>query len=224
MEEQVWLTTTDDRAMLRFLGEKYSTRKMRLFLVGCGRAVWQSIPVPEWQEVLQVAEQYADSEVDGEVLQRAWRVAYGPYLAGEGNTRAALEANGVNLHEGLFEGMNWTHNICRTAVASDFGMHRLGSMTAPTGGAGKVPQSPDLLRDVIGNPFRPVAFDPRWRSEAAVGIAAKMYDDRDFRAMPILADALEEVGCNSADILSHCREPGVHVRGCWVVDLVLGKA
>ena len=51
-----------------------------------------------------------------------------------------------------------------------------------------------------------------------------MYDDRDFAAMPILADALEEAGCDSANILAHCREPGVHVRGCWVVDLVLGKS
>ena len=81
----------------------------------------------------------------------------------------------------------------------------------------------NLVRDIVGNPFRPVAFDPAWRTEAAVGIAAKMYDERDFRAMPILADALEEAGCDSGDILSHCREPGVHVRGCWVADLVLGK-
>jgi hypothetical protein len=86
-----------------------------------------------------------------------------------------------------------------------------------------IPADADWLRDIFGNPFRPVVFDPAWRTEAAVGIAAKMYDDRDFRAMPILADALEEAGCDSPDILSHCRNPGVHVRGCWVVDLVLGK-
>lgn len=81
----------------------------------------------------------------------------------------------------------------------------------------------DLLRCVVGNPFRPVAFDHAWRMEHTVGIAAKMYDERDFRAMPILADALEEAGCDSADVLSHCREPGPHARGCWVVDGVLGK-
>ena len=80
-----------------------------------------------------------------------------------------------------------------------------------------------LLRDIFGNPFRPVAFDPAWRTEHTVGLALRMYDDRDFAAMPILADALEEAGCDSADILAHCREPGVHVRGCWVVDLVLGR-
>jgi hypothetical protein len=81
----------------------------------------------------------------------------------------------------------------------------------------------EAVSEILGDPFRPVAFDPRWRTEHAVGIAATMYDERDFRAMPILADALEEAGCDSADMLTHCREPGVHVRGCWVVDLVLGK-
>ena len=82
----------------------------------------------------------------------------------------------------------------------------------------------DLLRDIFGNPFRPVAFDPAWRTEAAVGIAAKMYDDRQFAAMPILADALQDAGCEDEQVLTHCREPGTHVRGCWVVDLLLGKS
>ena len=81
-----------------------------------------------------------------------------------------------------------------------------------------------LARDIFGNPFRPVTFDPAWRTADATGIAARMYESRDFSAMPILADALEEAGCTNADVLLHCREPGVHVRGCWVVDLVLGKS
>jgi hypothetical protein len=80
-----------------------------------------------------------------------------------------------------------------------------------------------LLRDIFGNPFRPVAFDPAWRTATAVGIAAKMYDSRDFAAMPILADALQDAGCENDAILRHCREEATHVRGCWVVDLVLGK-
>jgi len=81
-----------------------------------------------------------------------------------------------------------------------------------------------LFHDIFGNPFRPVAFATSWRTEHSVGLAARMYDDREFAAMPILADAIEEAGCDNADILFHCRESGVHVRGCWVVDLVLGKA
>jgi hypothetical protein len=81
-----------------------------------------------------------------------------------------------------------------------------------------------LLRDIFGNPFRPVAFDPSWRTSTAVALASQMYESREFSAMPILADALQDAGCEDADILGHCRGPGPHVRGCWVVDLVLGKA
>ncbi len=82
-----------------------------------------------------------------------------------------------------------------------------------------------IVRDIVGNPFRPVAFDPSWRSDTAVSLANGMYESRDFSAMPILADALQDAGCENDDILTHCRDPQqVHVRGCWVVDLVLGKA
>ena len=80
------------------------------------------------------------------------------------------------------------------------------------------------LRDVVGNPFRTVAFDPAWRSEAAVALAAVIYAEQAFDRLPVLADALEEAGCDDADVLVHCRRPdAVHVRGCWVIDLVLGK-
>ncbi|WP_232069497.1 hypothetical protein [Gemmata massiliana] len=81
----------------------------------------------------------------------------------------------------------------------------------------------NLLHDIFGNPFRPVAFSSLWRTATAVTLAAQMYDSRDFSAMPILADALQDAGCDSADVLDHCRGPGPHVRGCWVVGLVLGK-
>ena len=77
---------------------------------------------------------------------------------------------------------------------------------------------------VFGNPFRPVSFLPAWRTDTTLALARQMYESRDFSAMPILADALQDAGCDSPDILSHCREPGQHVRGCWAVDLVLGKA
>jgi len=80
-----------------------------------------------------------------------------------------------------------------------------------------------LVRDIFGNPFRPVSFSPSWRTDTAVSLARQMYDARDFSAMPILADALQDAGCNDDDILNHCQGPGPHVRGCWVVDLVLNK-
>jgi hypothetical protein len=84
-------------------------------------------------------------------------------------------------------------------------------------------QQAAFLRDTCGNPFRPVAFSLEWRTDTALSLASQMYESRDFGAMPILADALQDAGCDNADILDHCRGPGPHVRGCWVVDLVLGK-
>jgi hypothetical protein len=75
----------------------------------------------------------------------------------------------------------------------------------------------------VANPFRPVTADPRWLTATAVALAQAIYEDRAFDRMPILADALEEAGGDDADLLAHCRSDGPHVRGCWAVDLVLGK-
>jgi hypothetical protein len=81
-----------------------------------------------------------------------------------------------------------------------------------------------LLRDIFGNPFRPVAFNPAWRTSDVVLLAQGIYDDRAFDRMPILADALQDAGCDCDDILGHCRDANQpHARGCWVVDLILGK-
>ena len=79
------------------------------------------------------------------------------------------------------------------------------------------------LRCIAGNPFRLVTFNSAWRTDTAVSPARQMYDARDFSAMPILADALQDAGCDDEDVLNHCRGGGSHVRGCWVCDRVLGK-
>ena len=79
------------------------------------------------------------------------------------------------------------------------------------------------LRDIFGDPFRPATFDPSWRTLNVIGLANSIYDERAFDKMPELGDALERAGCRDEAILNHCREPSEHVRGCWVVDLVLGK-
>jgi hypothetical protein len=82
----------------------------------------------------------------------------------------------------------------------------------------------NLVREIFGNPFRPVSFNPAWRTDTALSLAHQMYESRDFGAMPILADAIQDAGCDSDDILNHCRDASLtHVRGCWVVDLVLGR-
>jgi hypothetical protein len=105
---------------------------------------------------------------------------------------------------------------------------------------GKPPHSPDgiewrralgawsrvIALELIGpNPFRPLTFSSAWRTDTAVALASQMYESRDFSAMPILADALQDAGCDNDAILSHCRDTSLtHVRGCWVVDFVLGKS
>jgi hypothetical protein len=79
------------------------------------------------------------------------------------------------------------------------------------------------VRDIFGNPFRPITLDPSWLTATVTSLAQAIYEERAFDRLPVLADALEDAGCANAEILSHCRQPGEHVRGCWVVDLILSK-
>jgi hypothetical protein len=83
-----------------------------------------------------------------------------------------------------------------------------------------------LVRDLFGHPFRQPAIDPTWLAWNCAGtpkLAQAIYEEHCFGDLPILADALEEAGCTDAEILTHCRGPGPHARGCWVLDLILGK-
>jgi hypothetical protein len=80
-----------------------------------------------------------------------------------------------------------------------------------------------LLRCIFGNPFRRAAIGAGWRTATVLALARSIYADRAFDQLPILADALEDTGCTDADLLGHLRGPGPHVRGCWALDLLLGK-
>jgi hypothetical protein len=81
-----------------------------------------------------------------------------------------------------------------------------------------------LIRDIFGNPLRPVRVNPSWLTSDVAVLGRVVYDERAVDRLPILADALEDAGCTDGAILEHCRGPGPHVRGCWVVDLLLGKS
>lgn len=80
------------------------------------------------------------------------------------------------------------------------------------------------IRDLFGNPYRPVAVEPSWLTSTVVALANGIYEERAFDRMPILADALQDAGCDNDDVLTHCRGDSPHVRGCWVVDLLTGRA
>ncbi len=81
-----------------------------------------------------------------------------------------------------------------------------------------------VLRDVVGAPFSATKSVIAWQTVTVMSLATAIYADRAFDRLPILADALEDAGCDHADILNHCRGPGPHVLGCWPLDLVLGKS
>jgi hypothetical protein len=80
------------------------------------------------------------------------------------------------------------------------------------------------VREVLGNPFRAVALAPSWLTSDVVALATGIYEERAFDRMPILADALQDAGCESEEVLNHCRGQNEHWKGCWVADLLLGKS
>jgi hypothetical protein len=189
-----------------------SGRKFRLWLCRCLREVnW---PDAESAAAVEVAERYADGLASEEERSQACEAAdiavqrwYGTILS-HGATNY-LNARNARLALDVLDA-DFFANMAKPAEAD----HRRGGDSINSG----------RLRDIFGNPFRPVAFSPEWRTDTAVTLARTMYESREFGAMPILADALQDAGCDSDGILSHCRDTNAnHVRGCWVVDLVLGK-
>jgi hypothetical protein len=84
-----------------------------------------------------------------------------------------------------------------------------------------------LVRELFGDPLRVVAFNSAplaWRHNTIPKMAQVIYEERTFSGLPILADALEDAGCDNAELLDHCRQPGGHMRGCWALDLLMGKS
>jgi hypothetical protein len=205
--EADWLACTDAVPMLEFLRGKVSERKLRLFAVACCRRIWHLLP-EEWsRQTVELAEKYADGMCSDEQLAEAGKKAsWAAAWAGQGSAAEAAA---------------W--------VAADKGEDAWVEITAAHAGwaeAGVEAPRPlhcELLRDIFNNPFRPVTLDPEWPTPSAVAVARSIYDDRRFADLPLLADALEEAGCTNADILAHCRSERPHVRGCWIVDLLLGK-
>jgi hypothetical protein len=236
MTEAEWLAGTDVSRALEFAEGRLSPRRARLLAAALCRAAAPLLDHPDLARALNEIEWYADGRTGarelGAVSQKFRFVAIQQY---ERSLRAAeRDAPDAARADVARSELAWAV-VCAAAVSvtvRDVVM-RLSGEVARSLGAG-LPAAPTvllrdaeqaaLLRDLVGNPFRPAAFDAEWRTSTAVAIAKQMYDARDFSAMPILADALQDAGCDRDDILSHCRDAnGVHVRGCWVADLVLGK-
>jgi hypothetical protein len=222
MTEQEWLACEDPDPCLQSLAHKLCGRKLRLLSVACVRSVLNCITDDRFREALEFAELYSDGGAQEKrrdaLLRRCKERLYDPQWKARVTIQASLAAAAA------------TKCLMASPLQTWFALHLTAAATARAGrgdaaeraGRARTAQCA-LLRDIFGNPFRPVAFSPEWRTSTAVAVARGMYESRNFDAMPILADALQDAGCDSADVLEHCRGPGPHVRGCWVVDLVLGK-
>ena len=214
MTEEAWLKLTRLDPLLTFAIQHTSVRRVALFACGCCRCAqdWSLSGVEG--DAIHATERYRD----GEITRRTW-LKYGRALEGDESwlqTATGWECDFRDAVHCLFhENELSVHDVLLRAVERVSTTEYTEAVEAKLCG---------LLRDVFGNPFRPVSFSPAWRTENVVLLARQMYESRDFGAMPILADALQDAGCENEEILSHCRDANqVHVRGCWVVDLVLGK-
>jgi hypothetical protein len=219
-------------------GIRGSERKMRLLACAMCRRIEGLFVDTISGRAVEVSERFADGQASEEELARAFAeasVAAEEQAGGTAVFESAAPAFGVlpggwraRAKAAAAAAASCARQRPETAISAAIDAAReeaavvgRAQWAAETLGA---TASVALIRDIFGNPFRPAAINPAWLTPNVTALAATIYDDRAFDRLPILADALEEAGCDNAAILSHCRGPGPHVRGCWVVDLVTGRA
>jgi hypothetical protein len=199
--------------MLEFVRGKASDRKLRLFALAFVRRMYP-LPDKRSKRIWATVERYVDGLADPAQLRVAWASAR---WAANVATRQTDDET---------EGVRWL----LAALAEESPSWVIRGIYVPASPAERESHEAiqcRILCDLFGNPFRPVAITPAvpiWNDGTVSKLAQAIYDRRAFDRLSILADALEEAGCTDADILNHCRQPGEHVRGCWVVDLLLGKS
>jgi hypothetical protein len=203
MTEEDWLTCPDPEPMLRLLMQyKASSRKLRLFAIACARRVWAPSATDRELEVLDLALLMADGRAPDQDLWMTRSRVYDHPIAGL---------------------LSWATNVAdevSLAAASARGR----SVRSRAFLAERVAQT-ELLREVFGNPLRPVVIEPawlEWHQYLIRDLARGIYEDRTFQRLPILADALEDADCAEQALLDHLRAPGPHFRGCWAVDPLIG--
>lgn len=224
MTEKQWLSTPDPIAMMldqvAWMRLKRSRRKERLCSCACCFALGDSLSNKTQRSALLASERYADGLIKSATLGTWWT------RMNTLTNRARPKNNRETAEVAICRAVAWAckedrfferHNTIYTLCNSKSGLK--SSVREPLR-----PVVAGIIRDIFGNPFRKITFNKKWRTDTAVSLARAMYDSREFSAMPILADALQDAGCDNEDVLSHCRDANqVHVRGCWVVDVVLEK-
>lgn len=213
MTEVEWESGTDPDPMLRFVRGKASERKLRLFAAASFRRLAALLPDPRQQRGIDVLERLAEGAI---TLDSCRGVVTGVRHAIPLDDRVPGSPPADHLH---FAALMLYREFCSSSIAA----HAVLAPAALADGTGELHEQARLMRCIIGNPFRPMRVEPRWASHAVASLARAIYEERDFDRLPILADALEESGCDDRGLLAHCRGEGPHARGCWAIDLILGK-
>ena len=214
MTEAEWLTTKLPLYMLREYPGEWDARKA--FQAGrhCLRHSWHLLSDLQRQYVEQV-EEFDEGKVSEEEVDRLWFWVYQADFQRESREDEAITY--------AFEALrSFTVSLSRDGLISVFDgiANSVGYVASE---AKEKEWQCWVLREVFGNPFRPVKADPAWLTSDVLLLARGIYEEKAFDRMPILADALQDAGCENVNVLDHCRLPGEHVRGCWVLDVLLGK-
>jgi hypothetical protein len=248
MTEADWLACTNPKLMLEFLRSSGTAtdRKLRLFACACCRRIFPLLDdKPTSRKTIEFAERFADglatqNELRGRtwgkagranhvVLCSAFDAAQTSAEYGAGKVAQVVAAEDIAIatrwraafDEALLRrGDRLTEALAAAdAAVSDTAVWLTARETARNQ---ESRCQSDLLRCIVGNPFRIAPSVLTWNDGTVVRLATSIYKDRRFADMPVLGDALEEAGCQDQVMLAHCREQGaVHVRGCWVIDLLL---
>jgi hypothetical protein len=211
MTEAGWLSGTDPVPMLEQVYAMANDRKLRLWACACVHRIEQFIPDGLGRQVLTLVEEFVEGRVDERELRL---IADHFYPCGQYDARYDHPATRA-AHAPLY--------LERVGQAASYAVRCLKHNVRATERAAQAA----LLRDIFGDPFRPVDIDAGcrvWNGSTVVRLAQAIYDERAFDRLPILADALEDAGCTAPEVFSHCRGGGEHARGCWVIDLLLGKS
>ena len=247
MTEAEWLACSDPQSMLQFLRRTASDRKVRLFAVACCWRVWPSLEQEEFRDAVRKAESFADGLADRAEMVQAYEKALAIFskLRGKDNgpgaalTSSAFPSPPKSIWARIADALDdpwWEDEFDkgdRLAPALVTAQHAARAAAdlqgqrqfyyAPAMLAEQREQTA-LVRCLFGNPFRPPPVSGAWLTPEVRALAAAIYAERAFDRMPLLADALEAAGCTDTDLIEHCRSGQQHARGCWVVDLLLGKA
>lgn len=238
MTDSEWSGTTDLHGMMEFVRGEASERRLRLFACACCRLRWHLLTHPDSRRAVEVAEQYADGLATPDELRSAGAAAVKvagpppdfpvefPAEPFDSSSEMAWAAAHTAAYQGLSDRVLDALNSAALVWVA------VWHTESPRPGEPRPVPDPkttvrqtqaDLIRDIWGNPVRPPAVAPDWRTSTVLALAGGIYRDRAFDRLPVLADALMDAGCDHEAMLDHCRGDGIHTRGCWVVDLLLGK-